>query len=184
MSLMNKSGRLGSDKKRSNYIKRFLVLGLVILFASVSIGFAADMSGRIGDPKKPIGVKLSKHEGWGGHTIEKHCGKNDEYLIKRLKDETRIPAATTFTNKKVAKKSIDAVLKSQRKKVADWWNSGNGQPKAFFATVSTKGRAISRAVYNQDGENAKSQPVKNCKVRVVLKRDGGGWFVLTAFPDP
>ena len=184
MSLMKKSGRLGSDKKRTNFLKRFLVLGFAILFGSISIGFAADMSGRIGDPKKPIGVKLRKHEGWGGHTIEKHCGKSDKYLVKRLKKEGRIPAATTFTNEKVAKKSIDAVLKKQRPKVADWWNSGKGQRKAFFATVSTKGRIISRAVYDQDGQNAKSQPVKNCKVRVVLKRDGGGWFVLTAFPDP
>jgi hypothetical protein len=184
MNVLQLSGRLWSDTRRTNFIKRLLVWGLVFLFASVSIGLAADKTGRIADPQKPIGVNLRKHEGWGGHTIKKHCGKNDAYLIKRLKKESRIPAATTFTNEKVAKKSIDQVLKKQRTKVASWWNSGKGTRKAFFATVSTKGRVITRKMYEQDGQNVKSKPVKNSKVRVVLKRDSGGWFVLTAFPDP
>ena len=159
---------------------------LLSLFSLLLLGCGDNKSSEVGGPgdtRLPIHIVLSEHE-THGHTIARHVGKTDAYLIERLQKNKRLKTVSTFSSLTMAEASVNAVLNLKRAEVADWWH-GDLARQAFFARVPTHGSYMTRAMLEQQGERVQSQPVpQQAVVRVVLARKADGFYVLTAFPQP
>lgn len=132
----------------------------------------------------PLEINLLEQEGRGGHTLERHVAKSDEYLINRLLEDEKLNRVSTFSSIKMAEASINAVLNLQRKEVANWWKSDLAR-QAFFYRVPTHGRYITREMLEKFAETSETKPIPdNAVVRVVLLRKDKDFIVLTAFPEP
>lgn len=129
-------------------------------------------------------IALAEHEAQagsrvGGHTILKHVGKTEAELRARLAAELRVPAASTFTNLRVAEESISKVLQVESATIKAWAQGAN--PRRLELTRDL-GKAIGMGVVRRT-----NQLVKMSKVRVVLKFEtynGMPYYILTAFPMP
>ena len=62
---------------------------------------------------------LDVMEELGGHTLERHVGKSDEYLINRL-ETISSKIATTFTDKEIATKAVKDMLSTNAENVSQW----------------------------------------------------------------
>lgn len=168
---------------------RFWLLGLFSLSLLVLNGCGDEMqNGGLGDIREPIHILLQEHESQDGqrlgHTIERHVAKSDEYLRDRLLNNQKLNTVSTFSSIKMAEASINAVLNMQRQQVAAWWQSDLAR-QAFFARVPTHGSYLTRDILQQEGDGARSHPIPDMAVvRVVLARQGDGFYLLTAFPQP
>lgn len=49
---------------------------------------------------------LSLDEAFGGHTLRRHVGRTDEQLRERLKSESNISAASTYTDRATAERVV------------------------------------------------------------------------------
>ena len=73
---------------------------------------------------------LDKMEEAGGHTIERHLFKTNNHLAKRILEEA-IPSASSFTNKRIAIKSVKSNLIKNSKEIVEWLDSKPTNPKRF-----------------------------------------------------
>lgn len=124
----------------------------------------------------PTPVDLRDHEGGAhnGHTIARHVGKSDAWLLARLTSQEHIPAASTFPDLATANRIANAVLAVTD--VAGWLASGQRQTlnarRCFDQPV---GRGIRR------GEDS-PRPLSCAVVR--MQRTGKATFVIfTAYPE-
>ena len=119
---------------------------------------------------------LSADEGVnGGHTIERHVGKDQQYLIGR-----NIPNASSFTDLEAAQVETQANIDSHTSGIA-WWlsNSSDAQIAIDNPIVDSSNANI----WNQ----ASSSYVPASRVTTVLVRDGdtpNGFTVRTSYADP
>ena len=164
-------------------MKHWLLLALFSWFLMGCSDNQPQDIGGPGDSRYPIHVQLSEHEA-DGHTIARHVGKTDDYLIERLQKKQRLNTVSTFSSLSMAEASVNAVLNLQRDQVAAWWHSDLAR-QAFFARVPTHGSYMTREMLEQQGEQVQSQPIpEQAIVRVVLARKADGYYVLTAIPQP
>src|SRR5438046_1061920 len=63
---------------------------------------------------------LSLDEAMGGHTLARHVGKSDAELADRLKRERQISAASTYTDRATAERSVGAALAEGGGKLTSW----------------------------------------------------------------
>lgn len=119
------------------------------------------------------GGGLAAHEKKGGHLLDKHVGKTNDYLRDRLVKEPDRTVVSTFTERAEAERAASKVLDDNADKIDDWLKSGSKNKKAF-KTSFEGGRVLKR------GDDA----VKTGKEAIlVLKPDGkGGFFILTGYP--
>ena len=118
---------------------------------------------------------LAGDEARGGHTLERHVGRSDAELFRRLADEPGISAASTFTDRATAERVVGATLRSQAARIERWLARGDGNLALDYqgAPGEVVGRSLAR------GERA---PRPTGAARVVLRKRSGGYFVLTAYP--
>jgi Bacterial CdiA-CT RNAse A domain len=120
----------------------------------------------------------------GGHTIydlfdgkidTKHVGKTVEQLKARLKRETNLRAASSFTNLERANKAQREFIKHYEKEIADWLINGKGTFEKKLEIGEDLGNIVGRG---KTGANM------GTKVFVVLAKDGTnkGFHVVTSFP--
>lgn len=132
------------------------------------------------------GHGLRAHEGgaWRGHTLERHVGKSDADLRKRL-DESRgtrgeLAAASTFESRRNAERFVAATLARNEAAIRRWLKGRDGpSAKAFTARFSeATGRRMELG-------RVRSESVHG--TRVVLRRDSTaptGYRIVTGFPIP
>ncbi|GBC61195.1 hypothetical protein DENIS_2155 [Desulfonema ishimotonii] len=159
-------------------------LMMFILLAILPFLFPAGASAR-----KEKGADLRVHEKKGGHTIARHVGKSDQDLIRRLKKNRRISAASTFSTLSDAEEAVGDTLSENKKRVRKWAASA-GEKERLVIKGSGRGRGIHRKDFNaaikQDEPDRALRAAirKRTRCRVVLQADGmGGYFVLTAYPE-
>jgi hypothetical protein len=119
---------------------------------------------------------LAADEARGGHTLDRHVGRSDDELRRRLAEERGISAASTFTDRATAERVVGATLAREAGRVARWLSGGGGNLTLDYRGSETIGRTLERGA---------RQPVATPAARVVLRRGGGPgerWFVLTAYP--
>jgi len=123
---------------------------------------------------------LDVMERMGGHTLEKHVGKTNNELLKRVKQSLFIESASTFTNKRIAIKAVKENLRNNAEEIARWLVSNpplNDQIVIEFLHKYPIGRSILKG---------KANPIYNLiKSKIVLKPDPTqnlGFKLLTAFP--
>lgn len=120
------------------------------------------------------GIDLEAHEGPGlGHTLTKHVGRTDEYLQHRLNTEPG-EYKSTFYDRLTAERAISATLRQHKNQVLALERGAVAKlPPLTAAFPEPIGRVLARTGIASDA--------KTCTV--VLRQDGAGGFLLTAFVD-
>ncbi len=143
-------------------------------------------TGRSGYP-----IDLLEEEQSGGHTIQEHVGKSEEYLLSRLNDQLLsiqsrgdtaqgLTAQGSFPSLEAADKPVNSTVAQNQGKV-DVVAQGllpRAELDAYFPSPTG---------YEAFARNERSQPEirETDGVRVVIVRDASfsrGYRVLTAFP--
>jgi len=119
---------------------------------------------------------LERDEQLGGHTLRKHVGRSDEQLRERLEQEPNISAASTWTNRELAEETVAAALRDQAGRISQW--EARGERRANLALHYDAGREIGRSL-----PRGTAQTVPCTAAVIVLKANGGGFYVLTTYPE-
>jgi hypothetical protein len=119
---------------------------------------------------------LSRDEERGGHTMRKHVGRTDDELRQRLEREPDISAASTWTDRATAEETVGAALRAERRKIENWQRRGVRRPNLVLHFEA--GRVIGRSLVR-----GATQPVPCTEAAIVLRADGEGLYLLTAYPE-
>ena len=119
---------------------------------------------------------LSRDEGRGGHTLQRHVGKTDAELRERLQSED-VSAASTYTDRAMAEMAVAAAIRENTDKINRWLQRPGGHSNLVldYDSNSPIGRSMRR------GET-QSFP---CSHAVAILKYGGAndYYVLTSYPD-
>jgi hypothetical protein len=133
-------------------------------------------------PAAPSGVPstagrrdLARDEANGGHTLARHVGLSDAELRERLAEERGISAASTFTDRETAERVVAAALTRESARIERWLSRGGGNLALDYR--GARGEIVGRALAR--GERV---PRPSGDARIVLRRHGGSFAVLTAYP--
>ncbi|WP_434672902.1 RHS repeat-associated core domain-containing protein [Pseudomonas sp. R1-15] len=69
------------------------------------------------------GGGLAAHEARGGHLIEKHVGRSEDQLRRRLDSEPHVPTASTFPDRATAESAVSSVLRARKADVDGFLNN-------------------------------------------------------------
>ncbi|MEP6871531.1 MAG: RNase A-like domain-containing protein [Anaerolineaceae bacterium] len=118
---------------------------------------------------------LQSDEESGGHTLSRHVGKTDDELRARLDRESDISAASTYTDRASAERSVAAALSKGKQQLTTWENGTSKQNLVLRVTMpNTIGLSLRRGDTRVKSVNS---------AVVVLTKSGGDWFVLTSYPE-
>ncbi len=125
---------------------------------------------------------VDDHEGDElGHTVERHVGKSDNWLRRRLENNPRMEAASTFTSHTSANRAQGRFVSKHKADIAEWLKDASPDADDLvrdFDADMIVGRVL---------ERGKSKPIDTSKVRVVIRRNADldqGWYFVTSFPVP
>jgi hypothetical protein len=119
---------------------------------------------------------LSADEAKGGLTLARHTGRSDDELRARLAAEPGISAASTWTDRAAAERTVAAALEGNRDKLERWRARSGSRPNLplDYHGETVFGRSLRRG----------DAQVRDCRdALIVMKWDGAGGFVLTAYPQ-
>ncbi|QBG55095.1 hypothetical protein D2M30_0744 [Bacillus amyloliquefaciens] len=150
-----------------------------VLSKSVTSGNSGIHSVKQGDssPLAP-GGGLVAHEAKGGHLIERHVGKSDQELMKRLEkskmSNKKISGSSSFKDRATAEKVANITLSDNKDKIEKWLNSDVKKPLVLsYKGSEVLGRGITKGTVEiSDLTNAK----------IILKKNNDGSFILTGYP--
>ncbi len=125
----------------------------------------------------PDRYDLARDEQRGGHTLDKHVGRTDAELRERLDRERDISAASTWTDRATAERTVAAALRANREKIDRWM--ARGYPRPNLALHFDAGQIIGRSL-----RHGESEVVPATTAVVVLKADSPeSFYVLTTYPE-
>ena len=130
---------------------------------------------------KELGYRgLEFYERVGGHTIRRHVGKNYSWLVKRLEEEPRLKAASSFYDLETAESCVRRAIYFNREKIERWLRSSHAPDKLVLTYTCEKPVGIK---VERSGKKAYLESITK-RVRVILKKDKNyGFVVLTAYPS-
>ena len=135
-------------------------------------------------------IGLDTEEAAGGHTIERHVGKEQEYLTGRITAQG-IDVASSYPDKSTAESAVTANLQANKSDINSWIFDPSAAPNTNKAVRNTGSGDIGgyldeHNVQDKKGRMRKQKALKKTKknVAVVRKKPGGGAFLLTSFPEP
>jgi hypothetical protein len=120
---------------------------------------------------------LSRDEAAGGHILRKHVGQTDDELRDRLRRESRITGASTYTDRAIADRAVGEAIVQSQNRIERWLKRAGGHPNLVIDYDSPVpiGRTINR------GE---SESHACAHAIVVLKYSGtNDYYVLTSYPE-
>ena len=121
---------------------------------------------------------LQAQEDLGGHTIARHVGKTNEWLVNRLRKSSRISAASSYPNTESATTHIQAALMAKAAMLNRWVRDapvGATRAVDYEAKVGV-GRVALRPPKLTNVINSK-------KLRTVMRATiEGTCFLLTSYP--
>lgn len=123
---------------------------------------------------------LSIDEQLGGHTLARHVGRTDAQLAERLKREPQISAASTYTDRATAERSVGTALSNAGNKLASWQKRTGRRPNLVLNYVEPSRQPIGRSL-----SRGRSVPVSCTHAIVVLRWDErkNRFYVLTSYPE-
>jgi hypothetical protein len=123
---------------------------------------------------------LSTDESAGGHTLARHVGRTDAELAARLRRETQISAASTWTDRDTAERAVGAALDSAGGQLSSWTRRSGRRPNLVLHYADRSGATLGRSLSR--GERS---AVPCTQALVVLKWDDrrDRFYVLTAYPE-
>jgi len=135
-----------------------------------------------GEPPRPTPSAathdLSVDEALGGHTLQRHVGKSDADLLARLKRETQISSASTYTDRATAERVVGSALQSDNPALTAWRNRRGRRPN--FVLHFDADRVIGRSM-----ARGHSTAVQCERALLVLRWDDQRRrsYVLTSYPE-
>ncbi|WP_414723174.1 RNase A-like domain-containing protein [Streptomyces sp. 796.1] len=134
-------------------------------------------------------IDLANQEGMDkSHAIDKHVGKTDAQLEQRLRDQSNIPAASTYTDLSSAQRFTQQCIEENKKKIADFIeNPGNKPDKAFYLDLSGPKVVTGDTAFFRAGPNgnqiASFEPAYMVQIRVKPAPDlNPPFIILTSTP--
>ncbi|MGO3127516.1 MAG: RNase A-like domain-containing protein [Luteimonas sp.] len=123
------------------------------------------------------GGGLEAHEDVGGHLIERHVGKSEQWLLDRVSREN-ISAASSFRDLPEAEHFVSATIADHQARV-DAWADGSGGNRLVIDTTfdASTGISVSRG---------DTSAVDVFSVRLVLERSNQldiGYRIVTGYPN-
>ena len=99
-------------------------------------------------------INLDMHEakmlgGIGGHTLEKHVGKDRAWLQARLARETELAIVTSFRNQEMAEWAISQVMQQNAARIGAWAQASNGTNR--LPLVGETGRIVGYGLVRRTG---------------------------------
>ena len=140
-------------------------------------------TGEVDDPGGPDapsevpGGGLEAHEDAGGHLIERHVGKSEEWLVDRVRRDN-ISAASSFRDIDEAGHFVAATLAEHRDRI-DAWIDGKGGSRLVVDASFDASTGISVKRGDSSAEDVFS-------VRLVLERSDRldiGYRLVTGYPS-
>lgn len=121
---------------------------------------------------------VAAHEAVGGHSVERHVAKSDNWLRKRMVNDGDIEAVSTFTSETAANRAQGAFVKKYRDEISAWLKL-NDAKKPIFTSVIDMGQPIGRIL-----ERESNSVTAASKAYCVIVRDKSpqGWHFLSSFP--
>ena len=120
---------------------------------------------------------LGADEAKGGHTLARHVERTDAQLRERLERERNISAASTYTDRAIAERTVARAFAREAARVSAWRGRSGNRPNL---ALNYRGSAGELRAHPQAGR-ASSEPCTNAIV--VLRWDGKTGFVLTSYPE-
>ncbi len=116
----------------------------------------------------------------GGHTLARHVGKSDAELAERLQRERQISAASTYTDRATAERSVGAALAEGGGRLRSWMRRSGGRPNLVLHYVEPSRRPIGRSL-----TRGGSRTDLCIRALVVLRWDDrkNRYYVLTSYPE-
>lgn len=130
-----------------------------------------------GAPVEVPGGGLEAHEAAGGHLIERHVGKSEEWLVDRVRRDN-ISAASSFRDIDEAEHFVAATLSEHQGRI-DAWVDGQGGNRLVVDASFDASTGISVKRGDSSAEDVFS-------VRLVLERSGQldtGYRIVTGYPS-
>ncbi|EEL52169.1 hypothetical protein CN373_18010 [Bacillus cereus] len=113
-----------------------------------------------------------------GHTIERHVGKTEEDLKKRLQTD-KVSAASTYYDKEVATKAVKDSLKQHEKEIENWLKNS----KENRLVLNTKHSfPVGKTVLKKD-MSVKDNLMKTVTVLARDKSGSLGFKIITSYPS-
>ena len=159
-----------------------VVLGLALLLSCACSHPASPEPARgskSNQPAKHAGAHdLSADESKGGHTLRKHVARSDSDLRDRLRRESNISAASTYTDRRTAEDFVAECLAENQGRVMQWQNAER-HPNLALDCVGDPAWPIGRTLRRG---SSRVEPCSNATL--VLKFEPPeGYYVLTSYPD-
>ena len=117
---------------------------------------------------------LKRHDKEGGHTDERHIGKSEGWLRKRLRSEGK-RKVSSFDDMPAANLTQARFTKQYKKEIDTWLKSNETKPLARNITMD---REIGIVV----PKNGKSKRTKKAKVVLAKDKTSLGYHVVTSYP--
>lgn len=123
---------------------------------------------------------LAVDESMGGHTLARHVGKTDAELAERLRREPRISAASTYTDRATAERSVGAALTSGGQKLTAWESRSGRRPNLVLNYRGRGKEPLGRSLRRGQQRSAPAT-----RALVVLRWDERSrrFYVLTSYPE-
>lgn len=115
-----------------------------------------------------------------GHTLERHVGKNETYLRKRLTGETGlrpIRSASTFTEQSTAEDVVKRILLMYDNRILKWMKD-----KTAPDTLALEYRGGRNKVLGMGIRKGDTQLSPRYNAKAILRKHRSGYGVLTAYP--
>lgn len=122
---------------------------------------------------------LEGDERRGGHTLARHVGKSDAELSQRLRQESQISAASTYTDRATAERVVAETIDRYQARIDQWLARRGSRPNLALDFHGSRTEPVGRSVTRR-----RQQAVICTDAVVVLRWDGkDGFYVLTSYPE-
>jgi hypothetical protein len=122
---------------------------------------------------------LDADEAKGGHTLARHVARTDAQLRERLEREPGISAASTYTTRALAERTVARTLTNNLTRVTAWLARRGSRPNLALDYRGPRTDVLGRSV-----RRGRSDPADCTNAIVVLRWDGQrGYYVLTSYPE-
>ncbi len=127
---------------------------------------------------------LQNQENAGGHTIARHVGKTDQWLVDRYNNNYHISGASTYATAQTAAQHIQAALAITKVGYNAW--EPNANDGARRAVTTNLGYTVGRGVNAPSPRPAAVGDVQKLDrlVTVIEKTGAGVCLLLTSYPTP
>jgi hypothetical protein len=154
----------------------------IVLSASLMSSVPA-LAQCVPNPFAPALNWLQAQENAGGHTIARHVGKTDQWLITRYNNNVNIAGASTYASVATATQFIQAALAIERVAYNAWEANANvGDRRASTTNLAAPiGRGVAHAARPATLADVQNEN----QVRAVMVKSGAGaCYLLTSYPTP